>query len=235
LGNIRSTAEFVAAAIFLGAALVVNCAALAQIPGNGDGKRIVVLRIVEVGSAQANSLKRSRPAAIVTKKKVAGRTHAGRTRSTAVDAAPIEPDAAKQIAHPESPIPTVESGAPEGINSTQPSMEQTGILSFGDRAVAFASFSNEGDDVGLLTNDILRATESQAVHGSVIENSKNIAQEASQSGARTDQEAPGARSRSIYPMLAIFSGAILAGFGLVSSRGRRETRELAGNTYPNAV
>jgi hypothetical protein len=224
LGNIRSTAEFVAATIFLGAALVVNCAALAQIPGNGDGKRIVVLRIVEVGSAP-NSLKRSRPAATVTKKKVAERTHAGRTRSTALDAAPIDPDAAKQIAHPETPISTVESAAPEGINSTQPSMEQKGILTFGDRAVAFASFSNEGDDVGLITKDILRATESQAVHGSVIENSKNIAQEASQLGARTDQEAPGARSRPIYPMLAIFSGAILAGFGLVSSRGRRETRE----------
>ena len=225
MGNIRSTAEFVAAAIFLGAALVVNCAALAQIPGNGDGKRIVVLRIVEVGSARANSLKRSRPAATVTKKKVAERTHAGRTRSTALDAAPIDPDAVKQIAHPETPISTVESAAPEGINSTQPSMEQKGILTFGDRAVAFASFSNEGDDVGLITKDILRATESQAVHGSVIENSKNIAQEASQLGARTDQEAPGARSRPIYPMLAIFSGAILAGFGLVSSRGRRETRE----------
>jgi hypothetical protein len=117
-------------------------------------------------------------------------------------------------------------------------MEQTGILSFGDRAVAFASFSNEGDDVGLITKDILRATESQAVHGSVIENSKNIAQEASQLGARTDQEAPGARSRPIYPMLAIFSGAILAGFGLVSSRGRKRDAQIScarGLTAPAAA
>jgi hypothetical protein len=179
-----------------------------------------------VGSAQANSVKRSRSAATVTKKKVAGRTHAGRTKSIALDAAPIEPDAAKQIAHPESPIPTVDSAAPGGINSTKPHMEQTGMLTFGDRAIAFASFSDEGNDVGPLTKDALRAAEDQAVHDPVIEKPTDITnQKASQSGAR---------SSSIYPVLAIFSGAMLAGFGLVTSRGGRASRELAGNTYCNA-
>jgi hypothetical protein len=233
MGNLRRPSEFVAATVFLGAALVANCAAFAQTPGTAiDGKRIKVLQIVEVGSAQANSVKRSRSAATVTKKKVAGRTHAGRTRSTALDAAP------SRIANPESPIPTVESAAPEEINSIQPHMEQTGMLTFGDRAVAFASFSDEGNDVGPLTKDALRAAEGQAVNGPIVENPTDITdQEAPQLGAHTHQGAPqsGARSPSIFPVLAIFSGAILAGFGLVSSRGRRETRELARNTYRNAV
>jgi hypothetical protein len=206
MGNARS--DFVAATLLFSVALVANCQA--QTPGSAsEGKRVLVLRIVEVGSAQANSVKRSRSARTVTKKKVAGRNPVGR-------ASPIEPDTAKQIENPGSSIPVAESPAPEENNSIQPSMEQTGT--FNDRAVAFASFSNEGDNIGYLTKDILRATESQGVHGPVIDNSMDIAdQEASQSGAR---------SPSIFPVLAIFSGAILAGFGLVSSRGRRETREL---------
>jgi hypothetical protein len=219
MGNIRS--DFVAATLLFSAALVANCQA--PTPGNAsEGKRVLVLRIVEVGSAQANSVKRSRSARTVTKKKVARQNPVGR-------APPIEPDAAKQIENPGSSIPVAESPAPEENNSIQPSMEQTGILTFNDRAVAFASLSNEGDNIGSLTKDILRATESQGVHGPVVDNSTDIAdQEASQSGARTNQEASqsGARSPSIFPVLAIFSGAILAGFGLVSSRGRRETREL---------
>jgi hypothetical protein len=214
MGNIRS--DFVAATLFFSAALVANCQA--QTLGNAsEGKRVLVLRIVEVGSAQANSVKRSRSARTVKKKKVAGRNPVGR-------ALPIEPDAAKQIENPGSSIPIAESPAPE-----KNIMEQTGILTFNDRAVAFASFSNEGGNIGSLTKDILPATESQGVHGPVIDNSTDIAdQEPSQSGARANQEASqsGARSPSIFPVLAIFSGAILAGFGLVSSRGGRETREL---------
>jgi hypothetical protein len=52
-----------------------------------------------------------------------------------------------------------------------------------------------------------------------------------------DREASqsGARSPSIYRVLAIFGGAILAGFGLVTSTGGRASRELPGNTYRNAV
>jgi hypothetical protein len=204
MGNTRS--DFVAATLLFSAALVANCQA--QTPGNAsEGKRIQVLRIVEVGSVQATSVKRSRSAGTITKKKVAGRNPVGRPL-------PIVPDAAKQIENPGSSIPVAESPAPEENNSIQPSMEQTEILAFNDRAVAFASFSNEGDNIGSLTEDVLRATESRAVHGSLIEKPMIADQEASQSGAR---------SPSIYHVLAIFSGAILAGFGLITSRegGRR--------------
>ena len=57
MGNTRS--DFVAATLLFSAALVANCQA--QTPGNAsEGKRIQVLRIVEVGSVQATSVKRSR-------------------------------------------------------------------------------------------------------------------------------------------------------------------------------
>ncbi len=213
MGTNRSLANLVAAAVFLGAALVASCTAQAQTSSTAtDGRRVQVLRIVEGSSAQANPVRKSRSAAIALKKKVAVRKSEHHARSASPDAAP------NQIANPESPMPTRESAAPQEINIIQPSIEQTGILSFSDRAVAFASFSNEGENIGSLTTDILRASESQAVNDPVSEKPRDL----------NDQEAPqsGTRSPSIYHVVAIVSGAILAGFGLVSSRGRRVSREL---------
>jgi hypothetical protein len=212
MGNTHSPVEFVSATVFLSAVLFGDCVAQAQTPTNAsDNKRVQVLRIVEVGSAQANSVKRSKSAATAVKKKRVARNTIGHTRPTAPSAA-----------SPDSPIPIVESATSKQNNGAQPSMEQTGILTFGDRAVAFASFSGEIDGFGPLTKDVLRTAESKAVDDAVIEKqTDNANRETSQTGAR---------SSSIFHVLAIFGGAILAGFGLISSRRSRESRELAGNT-----
>jgi hypothetical protein len=171
MGNTHSPVEFVSATVFLSAVLFGDCVAQAQTPTNAsDNKRVQVLRIVEVGSAQANSVKRSKSAATAVKKKRVARNTVGHTRPTAPSAA-----------SPDSPIP-VESATSKQNNGAQPSMEQTGILTFGDRAVAFASFSGEIDGVGPLTKDALRTAESKAVDDAVIEKqTHNANREISQS------------------------------------------------------
>jgi hypothetical protein len=89
---IQSAANPLAAMFFASATLIVNCTAQAQTIGNtGGSKRIQVLRIVEVGSVQATSIKKHRWAIAAAKKKMVGRNLVGRTDSPAVEAGPVQP------------------------------------------------------------------------------------------------------------------------------------------------
>ena len=74
---IQSAAKPLAAMFFVIATLIANCTARAQTIGNtGGSKRIQVLRIVEVGSVQATSIKKHRWAIAAAKKKMVGRNRA---------------------------------------------------------------------------------------------------------------------------------------------------------------
>ena len=75
---VRSAANPLAATFLLSTALIANCTAQAQTIGNAGGsKRILVLHIVEVGSAKATSIKKHRWAIAAAKKKVVGRNLVG--------------------------------------------------------------------------------------------------------------------------------------------------------------
>ena len=85
-GNRSICRESLAATFLLSTALIANCTAQAQTIGNAGGsKRILVLHIVEVGSAKATSIKKHRWAIAAAKKKVVGRNLVGPTESAAVD------------------------------------------------------------------------------------------------------------------------------------------------------
>jgi hypothetical protein len=209
MGNIRSAAGLVAASVFLSAAFIDNCAAQAQATGNAsDGKRIQVLRIVEVGSA--SSVKKAKSAATAVKKKVVVRKPIRHTQPQ------------RQVTSTE---PSAENtSAIDGIEATEQNgvaAEQTGVLSFGDRVIAFAAFPAEGDNIEL---PVGRATETPASSGPNISNPTLIADEA--------VGQLGASYSLVAQVLATLSGAVVAGgFGwyvmIISSR-RRDSRHSAG-------
>jgi hypothetical protein len=212
--NFRSSANPLAAMFLLSAALIANYTAQAQTIGNaGGGKRIQVLHIVEVGSAKATSIKKQRWAIGAAKKKVVGRNLVGRTESAAVNATPIQPTSTDLMA--ENAVAVHESVAPV---QNRIASEPIATLSFDDRAVAFSSFSSERDDISPAVNETLAAATNRDVNGAIVEKATNMAH-------RETQQSP-VRSRSVSPVMATVSGALLAcGFGwyLVSSSGRRES------------
>jgi hypothetical protein len=142
---IQSAAKPLAAMFFVIATLIANCTARAQTIGNtGGSKRIQVLRIVEVGSVQATSIKKHRWAIAAAKKKMVGRNLVGRTDSPAVEAGPVQPISADLTA--ENALAIHESVSPVQKRIAVSSSKSIDTLSFDDRAVAFSSFSNAGND-----------------------------------------------------------------------------------------
>jgi len=215
----RCSAELVAATLFLIAAFLVDRAAQAQTINNtSDGKRVQVLRIVEAGSAKAHSVKKAKSSAAILKKKVA-RNRVGHTSPTAPDGTP------EQIINPvrpgESATSVDSSVAPEQYSVAFASSEQTGVLAFGDRAVAFASFTGDENNIGFTRNDLLGVKKIPATAGPVTETS-----------ALPDGELARQADGSASPIpliLATLSGAMLtSGFAwyLIRLSRRRGSREL---------
>ena len=211
MGIVRSAANPLAATFLLSTALIANCTAQAQTIGNAGGsKRILVLHIVEVGSAKATSIKKHRWAIAAAKKKVVGRNLAGRTESAAVDATLMQPPSTDLIA--ENALAVHENVTPLQSRIAVSSSEPIDTLSFDDRAVTFSSFSSERD-ISAAANETVAATANRDVATSIAD--------------RETQQSP-VRSPTISPVMASVSGALLAcGFGwfLVRSSGRREARQ----------
>lgn len=211
MGIVRSAANPLAATFLLSTALIANCTAQAQTIGNAGGsKRILVLHIVEVGSAKATSIKKHRWAIAAAKKKVVGRNLAGLTESAAVDATLMQPPSTDLIA--ENALAVHENVTPLQSRIAVSSSEPIDTLSFDDRAVTFSSFSSERD-ISAAANETVAATANRDVATSIAD--------------RETQQSP-VRSPTISPVMASVSGALLAcGFGwfLVRSSGRREARQ----------
>jgi hypothetical protein len=218
MGIVRSTANPLAATFLLSTALIANCTAQAQTIGNAGGsKRILVLHIVEVGSAKATSIKKHRWAIAAAKKKVVGRNLVGRTVSAAVDATLMQPPSTDLIA--ENALAVHENVTPLQSRIAVSSSEPIDTLSFDDRAVTFSSFSSERD-ISAAANETVAATANRDVDDAIVKNATSIAD-------RETQQSP-VRSPTISPVMASVSGALLAcGFGwfLVRSSGRREARQ----------
>jgi hypothetical protein len=214
---IQSAANPLAAMFFASATLIVNCTAQAQTIGNtGGSKRIQVLRIVEVGSVKATSIKKHRLAIAAAKKKMVGRNLVGHTDSPAVEAAPVQPISADLTA--ENALAIHESVSPVQKRIAVSPSESIDTLSFDDRAVAFSSFSSAGnDDISPAVAVTVAAATNRDANDDIIEKPANIPQSET-------QQSP-VSSPPISPVMAIVSGGVLAcGFGwyLVSSSGRTE-------------
>lgn len=210
MGNVRSAAGLVAASVFLSAAFIDNCAAQAQATGNAsEGKRVQVLRIVEVDSA--SPVKKAKSAATAMKKKVVVRNPV-RHQPTARDAALKQVTSGEPPAENTSAIDEIVAPEQNGVAA-----EQTGIPSFGDRALAFAAFPGEGDNIGL---PVGRTTETPASSGPNISHPTLIADEA--------VGQLGGSSSPVAQVLATLSGAMVAGgFGwyvMIASSRRRDSR-----------
>jgi hypothetical protein len=216
MGNIRSAAGLVAAFVFLSAAFIDNCAAQAQATGTAsDGKRVQVLRIVEVGST--SSVKKAKSAATAVKKKVVSRDPVRHTQPTARDAAQKQVTSTDPPAENTSAIDGIVAPERNGVAA-----EQTGILSFGNRAIAFAAFPGEGDNIELPVGG---AAETPASSGPNISNPTLIADEA--------VGQLGGSSSPVAQVLATLSGAMVAGgFGwyvMITSSRRRDSRHFSRN------
>jgi hypothetical protein len=218
MGFIRSATDLVAVTFFLSGALIANCAAQAQTTGAPrDGKRIQVLQIVEARSAKASSVKKFRFAAAAVKKKLTTPDPIGRAGPTAADVAPKQKTTSEPMA--ESALAVDKSVVVEQNSVARSLLEQIDTLTVDDRAIAFASFSREDDNISPAVSETVAATANRDVDDAVVDNATNMA----------DRDAPQSPVRSplISPVMATLSGALLAcGFGwyLVSSSGRRESR-----------
>src|SRR5262249_43181134 len=109
------------------------------------------------------------------------------------------------------------------------SSEQTDVLAFGDRAVAFAAFTGGEHNIGFTRNDLLEITKTPATDGPATETSAlpNVYL----------RQAEGSPS-PMPVVLATLSGAMLtSGFGwyLISSSRRRGSRELAKLSVPRTM
>jgi hypothetical protein len=212
--NIRLGADLRAATIILGAAVIANCTAQAQTTGDAtEGKRVQVLQIVETGSTKAISVKKSKSTGTGLKKKVVGRNPVRHARRIASDAV------LKQIT---SIDPSGENAGvlPEKDEGAIPSSEQTGTLSFGDRAVAFAALSGDPEKLEAPPNANSGVKETSAAGGAFTESPALPTDRARQAGVS---------SSPTSQLWATLSGATLAsvfGWYLVTSNRRRGSREL---------
>jgi hypothetical protein len=202
---------------FVIATLIANCTAQAQTIGNtGGSKRIQVLRIVEVGSVQATSIKKHRWAIAAAKKKMVGRSLVGRTDSPAVEAGPVQPISADLTA--EHALVIHESVSPVQKRIAVSSSKSIDTLSFDDRAVAFSSFSSAGDDdISPAVAVTVAAATNRDANDDIIEKPANMPQK--RDPTVTCQLAPDLASDGSRQW-----GPPACGFGwyLVSSSGRRE-------------
>jgi hypothetical protein len=226
---IQSAANPLAAMFFVSATLIANCTAQAQTIGNtGGSKRIQVLRIVEVGSVQATSIKKHRWAIAAAKKKMVGRNLVGRTESPAVEAAPAQPISANLMT--ENALAVHESISPVQNRIAVSSSKSIDTLSFDDRAVAFSSLSSaEDNDISPAVVVTVAAATNRDVNDDIVEKPANMPQsETQQSPVSTPP---------ISPVMAIVGGGLLAcGFdGIWSVQAEGESRYTPFDRYAVAA
>jgi hypothetical protein len=105
-----------------------------------DSKRVQVLQVQEVSATNESSVKKSKTAATLAKKKVAQRRTTRQTKAAANEGANTPLQSAMAVVVPATPAQN---------DTLALSAEQTGTLAVGDRAVALASSPGEDNNVGL--------------------------------------------------------------------------------------
>ncbi len=173
IGIIRSATDQVAVTFLLSAALIANYAAQAQTTGAPrDGKRIQVLQIVEARLAKASFVKKSRFAATAAKKKLTAPDLIGRAGPTAADVTPKQKTTSPMA---ESQRDVDKTVVVEQNSVARSSLEQIDTLTVDDRAIAFASFSREDDNIGRAVSETVVATANRDVDYAIVDNATNMA------------------------------------------------------------
>ena len=139
--TLRSAAHYVAPAFICLFSMFIAGGAHAQTATDAsDSKRVQVLQVQEVSATNESSVKKSKTAATLAKKKVAQRRTTRQTKAAANEGANTPLQSAMAVVVPATPAQN---------DTLALSAEQTGTLAVGDRAVALASSPGEDNNVGL--------------------------------------------------------------------------------------
>ena len=220
--NPRSAAHHVVPAFICLISLLIAVGAHAQTATTdaSDSKRVQVLQIQEASATNENSIKKSKSAATPAKKKVVKRKTHGQTKATANEDAP----------NPNTPVQSataaVAPGTPAQNDTITLSTEQTGRLTVGDRAVAFASSPGEDNIAGLSVANSMGTREDPSASDLANGNPPRSIADAEKAPATqtAGRQVPSSTNSPLSQSLAMLSGAMLAavfGWYLVGSSRRR--------------
>jgi hypothetical protein len=180
-----------------------------------DSKRVQVLQVQEVSATNESSVKKSKTAATLAKKKVAQRRTTRQTKAAANEGANTPLQSAMAVVVPATPAQN---------DTLALSAEQTGTLAVGDRAVALASSPGEDNNVGLSLANYVGTREDPSSAIAVGNPPRAISDTEQTPGTQmAGQKVPSSKNSPLSQALATLSGAMLAaafGWHLVNSSRR---------------
>lgn len=220
--NPRSAAHHVVPAFICLISLLIAVGAHAQTVTTdaSDSKRVQVLQIQEASATNENSIKKSKSSATLAKKKVVKRKTHGQTKAAANKDAP----------NPNTPVQSataaVAPGTPAQNDTVTLSTEQTGRLTVGDHAVAFASSPGEDNIAGLSVANSMGTREAPSASALANGNPPRSIADAEKAPATqtAGRQVPSSTNSPLSQSLAMLSGAMLAavfGWYLAGSSRRR--------------
>ena len=216
--TLRSAAHHVTPALICLISAFIAGGAHAQTAADAsDSKRVQVLQIREVGATNESSVKKSKTAATPAKKKVVQRKATRQTKAAANEGA---------ITPVQSAMAVVAPATPAQNDTLTLSVEQTGTLAVGDRAVALASSPGEDDNVGLSLANYVGTREDPSASATAVGNPPRAISDTEQTPGTqmAGQKVPSSKNSPLSQSLATLSGAMLAAafsWYLVNSSRRR--------------